>query len=163
RLCAFKRTYGRAASGTGSAQVLSRFVGTATVRRRRLDQKGRPGGRSLALRIFKLGPSVVNHSRCLDIRLTRPRIVSPRPRRWTGPRLDTGRRNPDREPNLRLSGRAARRGARADGLPACAQTAGRRFGPTDRDARPGRRRPRGEGQEGRPTGGGNLAARRKSE
>jgi hypothetical protein len=29
RLCAFKRTSGRAASGTGIAQVLSRFVGPA--------------------------------------------------------------------------------------------------------------------------------------
>src|SRR5207244_8284068 len=35
---------------------MSRFVGTATVRRRCLDQEGRPGGRSLALRISKSEP-----------------------------------------------------------------------------------------------------------
>lgn len=37
----------------------SPFVGTGTVRRRRLDQEGRPDGRSLGLRISKSDPSVV--------------------------------------------------------------------------------------------------------
>jgi hypothetical protein len=32
------------------------FVGTATIRRRRLDQEGRPDGRSVALRISKSDP-----------------------------------------------------------------------------------------------------------
>jgi hypothetical protein len=35
---------------------MSRFVGSATVRRRCLDQEGRPGGRSLALRISNFYP-----------------------------------------------------------------------------------------------------------
>jgi hypothetical protein len=35
---------------------MSRFVGTATVRRRRFDQEGRPDVRSLALRISKSDP-----------------------------------------------------------------------------------------------------------
>jgi hypothetical protein len=45
---------------------MSLFVGTATVRRRRLDQEGRPDVRSLAFADLKVGPAVVNHSRCLE-------------------------------------------------------------------------------------------------